>query len=61
MNNTIIPILTFGCKKYKCELENINENTPQNQKIQQKLQKPIDKEEYQIAPRIRDKIKDFDG
>ena len=42
-------------------LEDEIKNSPEIEILEEQLQKAIDKEEYEIAARIRDKIKDFDG
>ena len=42
-------------------LEDEIKNSPELEILEEQLQKAIDKEEYEIAARIRDKIKDFDG
>ena len=41
-------------------LEDEIKNSPELEILEEQLQKAIDKEEYEIAARIRDKIKDFD-
>ena len=42
-------------------LEDEIKNSPELEILEEQLQKAIDKEEYEIAARIRDKIKDYDG
>ena len=42
-------------------LEDEIKNSPELEILEEQLQKAIDKEEYEIAARIRDKIKDIDG
>ena len=42
-------------------LEDEIKNSPEIEILEEQLQKAIDKEEYEIAARIRDKIKDYDG
>ena len=42
-------------------IEDEIKQSPEIQTLEQQLQKAIDKEEYEIAARIRDKIKDIDN
>jgi len=41
-------------------IENEIQQEPELQLLEQQLQKAIDKEEYEMAARIRDKIKEID-
>ena len=42
-------------------IEDEIKQSPEIQTLEQQLQKAIDKEEYEIAARIRDKIKEIDN
>ena len=43
------------------KIENEIQEEPQVQLLERQLQKAIDKEEYEMAARIRDKIKEIDS
>ena len=43
------------------EIEDEIKQSPELETLEEQLQKAIEKEEYEIAARIRDKIKDFDS
>ena len=42
-------------------IEDEIKQSPELETLEEQLQKAIEKEEYEIAARIRDKIKDFDS
>ena len=42
-------------------IEDEIEQSPEMKVLEQQLQKAIDKEQYEMAARIRDKIKDIDS